>query len=236
MTDSDYSHNIGNLIRKIGDNRIYDIHEHGIDIEANHIYLFPEKDYVAGLGEPMGETGIEYTMASKFIYNLNILMRKSSDPILIHQKTCGGDWAEGMAIHDAIVCCPNYVTILNYSHARSMSSLTLQAADKRVMMKHSTFMFHMGSMAYEGTTKQFMTEATELEKSTKQMLDIYVNSMKNRGKYSKRSKKFIREWLVTQMDKKEEVYLDAEQAVRFGFADEVFGSNGKYDWSELVKY
>jgi ATP-dependent protease ClpP protease subunit len=38
------------------------------------------------------------------------------------------------------------------------------------------------------------------------------------------------------MDKKEDVYLTAEQAVEYGFADYVFGADGHYDWSGLVKF
>ena len=46
---------------------------------------------------------MEYLMSSKFIKNLNILMRTNEDPILIHMKTCGGDWIEGMAIYEALL-------------------------------------------------------------------------------------------------------------------------------------
>ncbi len=213
------------------DHSIFDVHSYDIDWDANHIYLMGSEEY--DLGE---EPGVEYTMANRFIRNLSLLMQKSKDPILVHMKTCGGDWAEGMAIYDTIKACPNHVTILSYSHAQSMSSIIFQAADKRVMMPHSTFMFHDGSMGYSGTTKQFLTETEELKKSTKQMMDIYVDVMKAKGKYSKWGKQRIHTWLRSQMDKKEEVYLDANQAVEFGFADEVFGHDGEYDWDALLEF
>ena len=221
-----------NGIKYTNDHPIFDVHSYDIDWGANHIYLMGSEDYDLDGDEP----GVEYTMANKFIRNLNLLMRKSGEPILIHMKTCGGDWAEGMAIYDAIKSCPNHVCILCYTHARSMSSIIFQAADKRVMMPHSTFMFHDGSMGYEGTTKQFLTEADELKKSTKQMMDIYVEALKNKGKYSKWSKQRIHTWLRNQMEKREEVYLDAIQAVEIGFADEVFGENGEYDWDALLDF
>jgi ATP-dependent protease ClpP protease subunit len=171
-------------------------------------------------------------MTNRFIRNLNILIRKSQDPILIHMKTNGGDWQEGMAIYDAIISCPNNVCILSYTHARSMSSIIFQAADKRVMMPHSMFMFHDGTMGYEGTSKQFLIEADELKKSLDIMLDIYIDSMKQSGKMMKLGRDKIKAWLKNQMNKKEDVYLNAQQAIDHGFADEIFDG----EWDNLLKF
>lgn len=212
------------------------VHDYNIDIKANHIYLVGDERYIASAeGVDGGEPGVEYAMANTFIRNLNILMRKSHDPILIHLKSCGGDWSEGMALYDAIKACPNKITMLVYTHARSMSSIILQAADKRVMMPNSTFMFHYGSMYMGGTAKQFLTEAEELKKANHTMLSIYVDSMKKKGVLKHKSKQFIHDWLVNEMNKKEEVYMDAKQAVKYGFADFVFGENG-YDWPSLLEF
>lgn len=209
------------------------IHDNGIDLTSNQIYLFGEAAYTdVHEGD---EPGVEYTMANRFIKNLNILMRKSDEPILIHMKTCGGDWKEGMAIYDAIKACPNKVTILNYTHARSMSSLIFLAADKRVMMPHSTFMFHDGTMAVDGTVKQFYTEYEQTKIAEEQMLQIYIDTMKVQGKLKDEKPEKIKKWLRDQMDKKEDVYFSAQQAVDYGFADEIFGSSGVYDWSSLTK-
>jgi len=208
-----------------GDDHIYHVHEANLDFRANEIYLVGETKYSeeqedGGVAEP----GVEYIMANKFIKNLNILSRKTKDPILIHMKTCGGDWSEGMAIYDAIKLCPNYVTILNYTHARSMSSLIFLAADRRVMMPHSIFMFHEGTFATSGTVKQSFTDFEELRKSNETMIDIYVDHLKSSEHGSKRklSKVRIRKWIKDRINKKEDVYFDAQEAVKLGFADEIF--------------
>lgn len=217
-----------------GENSIFDVHSYDIDIEANHIYLMGNESLAEIDGN---EPGIDYTMSNKFIRNMNILINRSDDPILISMKSCGGDFAEGMAIYDTIMTCPNQICILNYTHASSMSSIIFQAADKRVMMPHSTFMFHDGTMSMQGTCKQYLTEAEELKKTNKIMMDIYIDSMKKKGKYSKWGRQKIHNWLRSQMDKKEEVYLDATQTIEFGFADEIFGQNGKYaTWDNLKKF
>lgn len=245
--EDEFSHNIDRFFKYMTDDPIGLIHEHNIDIRANHIYLLGEERYVTneggkrrsmsrGLKRSGEEPGVEFAMANRFIRNLNILMRKSDKPILVHMKTCGGMWEEGMAIYDAIKACPNKITILSYTHAESMSSLIFLAADKKVMMPHSKFMFHEGTMDQSGTVKQYRTEGEELEKAGEDMLRIYIDAMKEKGKMKRWSRDRIKEWLVEMMNKKEEVYFDAKQAVDHGFADEIFGGNGKYDWKELINF
>lgn len=234
-SQSGSSHYIDKLVKYTIDDPVYSIHEHSIDLKANHIYLMGEESYIHPDTDGE-EPGVEFAMANRFIKNLNIMMRKTNDPILIHMKTCGGDWAEGMAIYDAIKACPNPITILSYTHARSMSSIIFLAANKRVMMPHSTYMIHDGTMAQHGTVKQFYTEAEQLKKAGDQMMKIYIDNLKEHGKHSKWSRERIDKKLREMMDKKEEVYFDADETISFGFADEVFGSDGTYDWSTLLEY
>lgn len=217
------------------DGHIDTVQSYDIDIRLNHIYLFGIESYASGMGaEDIGEPGVEYVLANRFIRNLNLCMRANKDtPIIIHMKTCGGDWQEGMAIYDAIASCPNPVTILNYTHARSMSSLIFQAASKRVMMPHSYFMFHDGTFGIEGTVKT-VESAVEFNKrvASGQMLDIYTKMMREGGSMSHRTENAIKKWLRAQMDKKEEVYLTPKETVELGLADEIFNGN----WSELINY
>ena len=146
---TEVNHKLDKKIKAKSDDHVWHVHEYDVDLQSNHIYLMGMESYAAGHEEAIGEPGVEYSMANRFIRNLNICMRANPDkPVVIHMKTCGGDWTEGMAIYDAIKSCPMPVTILNYTHARSMSSLILQAANKRVMMPHSYFMYHDGTLGY----------------------------------------------------------------------------------------
>lgn len=230
-----YTHTKAKLISSyLTDTPIQVRHEYGLDLEANHIDLFGEKASSVQ-SEDAGEPGVEYVMANKFIANMHILMRKSSKPILINMKTCGGVWEEGMTIYDMIKACPNQVTILNYTHARSMSSIIFQAADKRVMMPHSKFMFHLGSFTIESNSKVVYTEIEELRKTDEIMTKIYIDRMKEAEFFTGYTDRQLKAWLKRKMDSKQDVYLNAEEAVKYGFADEIFGQNG-YDWDELVKF
>lgn len=212
---------------------VADVHRYGLDLTCNHLYLVGSEDYINHDND--AEPGVEYSMASRLIKNLNIIMRQNDSPILLHMKTCGGYWEEGMAIYDILKACPNKITILNYTHARSMSSLIFQAADKRVMMPNSTFMFHEGTFEFAGTQKQLRTEFTQNQLTNDVMLEIYTDSMKKSGKMKKSNRETIKKWLQEQMDRKEEVYLSAGQTVEYGFADSIFGQDGSYNWQELTE-
>lgn len=204
-------------------------HDFDVDIEKRDIYLFGREDSYADENEP----GVDYRMANRFIKNLRILSSMNEDPILIHMKTCGGYWEEGMAIYQAIKACPNHVTILNYTWARSMSSLILQAADWRAMMPFSVFMYHDGTVDMSGTVKQFWTEGAQMKASQELMMDIYLDSAEGAPAWSDRSRSQIKKMMRNRMDRKEEVYLTARETVEHGFADVVFGEDGNYDWPSL---
>lgn len=211
--------------------RVSEMHHFDIDPQQRIVYLMGVEDHP---DEEWPEPGIEYRTSNRFIRNINLLSSMDEEqPILVCMKSCGGDWCEGMAIYDAITAASNPVTILSYTHARSMTSIILQAANKRVLMPYSSFMFHEGTYGDYGTVKS-VRSAFEFSKiSNEQMLDIYVDVMKSapNGKARNWSRKRIREWLIDQMNQKEEVYMVAEEAVAWGFADEIF--NG---WPALLKY
>ena len=65
------------------------------------------------------------------------------------------------------------------------------------------------------------------------MMDIYLDSAEDSPEFEGMTRAKIRAKLRYQMDKKEEVYLTAEQTVEHGFADIVFGADDKYDWEAL---
>lgn len=228
----------------ISDDPIYTVHEYDIDPDGLNVFLVGEPGYNVGVPAEEGganEPGVEYQMSTKFIKNLHIAMRngvrtankkkgeRKYQPIVIHMKTCGGDWQEGMAIYDTIRTCPNPTTILCYTHARSMSSIILQAANKRIMMPHSYFMFHQGDAVVGGTIKQVQSLVEFSRRDDEIMLNIYADQMKRNGRFKNSSRKTIKEWLVRQMNRKEDVYLTAKEAVDYGLADEIFDGN----WAKL---
>lgn len=227
---SETDHKLDHVLKVKTEDLVDQVHDKDVDLQSNHIYLFGREEYH---NEEQSEPGVEYMMANRFIRNLNLCMRVNANtPIVIHMKTDGGYFEEGMAIYDAIKSCPFPVTILNYTHAASMSSIIFQAANKRVMMPHSTFMFHDGNLTLTGTTKQVFSSIDFTKIQEAQVMKIYVDNLKMKGKLSKRSRKYIQEWIRDQLNQKEDVYMTSEQAVEYGFADEVFD----YNWANLTDY
>lgn len=225
------NYNLDHSLRVKSEDLIWHVHEYDVDLKSNHIFLMGvDRGYdVTGILEP----GVEYVMAKRLIKNINLCMRANRNrPIVIHQKTNGGFWEEGMAIYDAIKSCPSQVTILNYTHARSMSSIIFQAADKRVMMPHSTFMYHDGTFEVSGTVKQVRSTVKFDMLNTQTMLGVYASRMQEKGRFASKPINTIKKFLKSEMDKKEDVFLTAAQTVELGLADEIFN----YDWKRLTKY
>lgn len=215
----------------LSDDPVFTLHEYGLDVSRNEIHLAGVDTYSNGADPNVsGEPGVEFLMASRFIKNLNIAMNNAVTaqgkllPIIVHMKTCGGNWQEGMAIYDAIKACPNPVTIVNYTHARSMSSIIFQAASRRVMMPHSYFMMHEGAGCLAGTEKQQRSAFNFFEAIRDQMLDVYVGRAKDSNFFHGWSRTRIKEFFADKMNNHEEWYLWAKDAVRYGLADEVFTS------------
>ena len=169
------------------------------------------------------------------VYNLTVDKDNSyvANHVVVHN--CGGDWDEGIAMYDAIKACPNPVIILNYTHARSMSSLIFSAATKRVMMPHSKFMVHEGTIELAGTYKQAITGMAQEKIAANIMMNIYADILMREKKLHCKNKVKTRAWLKKEMDKKEDVFFTAQEAVDIGFADEIFGSDGTYDWKKLME-
>jgi ATP-dependent protease ClpP protease subunit len=207
-------------------------HDYGLDPKANHIYLFGHHE-----SKDADDDGsqTDFIVANNFIKNLNVLMRRTDEPILVHMNLSGGHWTHGMAIYNSILSCPRPITILNYGEAESMSSLILLAANKRVMMPDSKMMIHEGSCGSSGSVKAQQRLAEQQKRDLARMFDIYVHNLKSQGTYSRWSKKRIYAELKKRMDDKEELWFSAREAVKIGFADEVFGEPD-YNWETLTEY
>ena len=197
-----------------------DFHEYGANISSREIFLHNHYH-----SEDNQNPGVEYRMSNTFIKNLRALDTKANANITIHCHSIGGEWADGMAIYDAIQLCRSYVTIIIYGQASSMSSIFMQAADYRYMTPNSHFMSHYGSSDINSDYLSAINQA-EYEKLTADtMFDIYSNRCVE-GKFffekfgKKPSVKQVKQYLIRKL-KYGDWYLTAEQAVYYGFADSI---------------
>lgn len=212
------------LVDVFDSREIDDIHDRNLDLRYNQIYLVGAEG-ATSYGEGLDDPGIDSEMANRFMKNMNLVRRiNPGKPILIHMSTCGGDWRFGMQIYDIIQAArsQSHVTIINYSYARSTSSVIFQAADRRVMMPHSYFMFHLGGYEDDGELRTAKSNMDFYVSETDTMVDIYVERMRRVGSMKKLGERRIRRWIHQQMEKKGNVFLTAEETVRKGLADEIF--------------
>ena len=212
---------------------IFQLHEYGYNVHTNEIYIVPWNYLSEGVGEESYEPGVEHTMSSRFMMSMNLARTlHCEDPLLIHMKTNGGEWNEGIAMFDLIMTYPWDVIVLNYTHSRSMSSMIPMPATKTVMMPGSEYMFHEGYYGEEATFREARANINWYEeKASPMMLDIYSKRMKQKGKFREWDEETIKDMLQEEMERRENIYLDAVETVEWGFYDEVFDG----DWDRLKK-
>ena len=209
---------------------ISDTHNHGIDVKGREIYLH---GYIGNTEE---DPGVDYRMSTNFYKNIRILDSISQEPILIHMNSIGGSWSDGMTIFDTILLCKSYVTIIAYGQAESMSSIILQAADKRVMMPNAYFMSHFGSSDHVGNYLDVQRSIAFEKKITDKMLDIYTQSCA-KGNYFKEQYTDLTEEKVKNYLKRKlkdgDWYLDANETVYYGLADCVLNTRKCKNMNDL---
>jgi len=197
-----------------------DFHEYGANLGTRDIFLHNHYH-----SEDNQNPGVEYRMSNTFIKNLRALDMKNSENITIHCHSIGGEWCDGMAIYDAIKMCRSYVTIIIYAQASSMSSIFMQAADYRYMTPNSHFMSHYGSTDINTDYLSAINQADYERKICDTMFNVYAERCVD-GKFfyekfgKKPSTKQVKQYLIRKL-KSGDWYLDAEEAVYYGFADAI---------------
>lgn len=182
---------------------------HGIYIPTRTIYLG-----AVGEGDDSEEEIDHYTSA-RVIKAIKILEAHNTEPINVIINNCGGDWYYGMSIYDALRTSPCKINIYVYGYARSMTSIILQAGNRRILSPNSIVMIHDGeeSSLIQGDTK---TTQNWLKESMRIMGDMYKI-------YYKRMK--VKKPRIT-LAKIEEIcghdrIFTAKEAVEYGLADEI---------------
>jgi ATP-dependent protease ClpP protease subunit len=197
-----------------------DFHDYGANINTREIFL--HNHYHA---EDNQNPGVEYRMSNTFIKNLRALDLRNNNPITIHMQSVGGEWPDGMAIFDAIAMCRSYVSIIVYGQAESMSSIILQSADYRYMTPNSYFMSHYGSTAVGSDYLSVQNFVDYERRCASVMFDLYakrcVEGQFFKDKFGKKpSEKQVKQYLIRKL-KSGDWYLNAEEAVYYGFADAI---------------
>ena len=210
--------------------RLYNIHEYGVDIDNREIYLH---SHMNG-GEDEG--GVDYRVAINFEKNLRYLNTISQDPIVIHMHLPGGDWSDCLGIYDAIIKSQSKIGIIAYAKAESASGVIFQAPTLRILMPNSYVLIHYGFLSLDGEHKAAMSNIAWNEKEAKKMLEFFTEKCFNSpiAKEKEWKKYSVKKYISSQLSQKSDWILDADDAVYHGFADGVLGQ-GQYLNIEQIK-
>lgn len=151
-----------------------------------------------------GEIGKQVTLAS-----VQSELDPKASEYIIHIHSNGGDVFEGYAIHNVIKNTGKKVTAYVEGTCASIATLIAAAASNIVMNVKSTFMIHNPIVTNTGgDAKDLRNVAGQLDKIKSQLIDSWV------GRTT-----LSREQLSEMYDN--ETWLTPEQAVDYGFADQV---------------
>jgi len=210
---------------------IEEIHKYGVLLDTREIFIHGYMDYEE-------DQGTNFAMANMLLKNLRVLESNGGGPIIIHQHNLGGDWQSGMLMYDAIAHSACHIICIMHGEACSMGSIVPQAADTRIIMPSCLFMLHDGYTGIHSslTHKQSRSWAGMEAKSREIMLDIYSNvcGTGHFFQHNQSDANQIRKFIVEKLDQKEDWFLFAKDAVNYGFADAVFGTEG-YETIEQIR-
>jgi len=163
------------------------------------------------------ESGVDAKLSERVIKGLHVLEKNApagDKEIQIIMNNPGGDVTEGLAIYDAIKQCKNRVIITVYGKCYSMASYILQAADHRIMSKHSSLMIHEGTRgldeSHPRTVKAWAKFCDYLDNICFDILLIKIR-LKNPNFSSKKLEDML----------KFDTILSADEALELGLVDEV---------------
>lgn len=149
------------------------------------------------------------------------------EDIIIKLNSPGGDAIEGIEMYNYIKDHPNHITVEVTGLAASAATFLLAGADTVVMNVGTTMMIHEAATLCWGNKGELKKALQMMETIDQSVIDIYTER-------TGQSAEQITQW----MD--EEKYFTADEAVAYGFADEVKkkvkpADNGIGGITDLVK-
>jgi ATP-dependent Clp protease protease subunit len=156
---------------------------------------------------------------SESVNSYNVVQREISNArgkeLNLVISSGGGSVTEGMAIADLIANYPEETTATGIGLVASIATVVLLAADKVKMTENAFMMIHRPWSYTMGNADELEATAGLLDKMESKLLDIYTASViKRKGSQDNLENK-ISEMMAA------ETWLTAQEALEFGFIDEI---------------
>ena len=175
----------------------------------------PESRSIMFVGEVTEDKAAEFISALLVLAQTKDEEAERADDIKIYVNTYGGSADEMFAIYDIMTWCKEHCDIQTIGLGKVMSAGTLILAagtkGKRSITAHCRVMMHSVNGGHAGELHNLQNEMEQMAG----LQDSYIQAMSNETNMTKRQ-------LQTLINKKINIYLDAEEAIGKGLADEVW--------------
>ena len=175
----------------------------------------PESRSIMFVGEVTEDKAAEFISALLVLAQTKDDEAERADDIKIYVNTYGGSADEMFAIYDIMTWCKEHCDIQTIGLGKVMSAGTLILAagtkGKRSITAHCRVMMHSVNGGHAGELHNLQNEMEQMAG----LQDSYIQAMSNETNMTKRQ-------LQTLINKKINIYLDAEEAIGKGLADEVW--------------
>lgn len=139
----------------------------------------------------------------------------NGQPINLTISSGGGSVTEGMGIADLVANYPEETTATGIGLVASIATVVLLAADNVKMTENAFMMIHRPWSYTMGNADELEATAELLDKMEAKLLDIYTASVLKRRGYQNNLKEIITNMMAA------ETWLTAQEALEFGFIDEI---------------
>jgi len=188
------------------------VHRYGVDLNNRTIYLSCEED----------NEDIDYRTVLQFQKNLNILNKSGSlSTIDIYLNSPGGNFTDGIAIYDMIINSDSPVNIIAYGQCSSVASIIFQAAKKRIMSNNCEFMIHDLQISIDSDAKSIKNYLDQVKLNYELMMDIFSERCSESEYFQGKNMEHVKKILKNKVTKYRDWYLNAENALLYGFCDKV---------------
>jgi len=166
---------------------------------------------------------VNYITTTKALISIGAWARMSADPITVRFNSPGGSVFDGFALYDQLRAIGLHrapVVTVSLGMSASMGGILMQAGNKRIMAANSQFMIHEVSTVAWGKTSDIEDEA----KFVRKLSDRFFRILSERSLAAEKAgtaKEGMTLEQVWERAKRKDWWLDAEEAVHYGFVDEI---------------
>lgn len=151
--------------------------------------------------------------ARQFVKQLQHQSRRDPlGPIVVYIDSFGGDAYALLTMIAAMDQVPNQIITCALSKAMSAGAMLLACGDLRFASKHATLMVHEVSAGTVGHIDDMNTQHINITKLNEKLMNILAEKCKIKGGIAA-----LKKQLANQRD----LYLDPEEAVKFGLIDHI---------------